>query len=97
MELYGFLSDIKALAGMLYDANPKDIVSYPALEDIDFGRGIFLSDKGVAQKKYTDKAFLFILLISPAFLRPLIQSKRHSTSLSRGRSKGFLPNAMSWS
>ena len=58
MELYGFLSDIKALAGMLYDANPKDIVSYPALEDIDFGRGIFLSANGVAQKKYTDKAVL---------------------------------------
>ena len=58
MELYGFLSDIKALAGMLYDANPKDIVSYPALEDIDFGKGIFLSENGVASKKYTDKAVL---------------------------------------
>jgi hypothetical protein len=59
MNLYGFLYDEKALAGMLYDANPRDIVSYPALEDIDFGKGIFVAGNGgVAQNKYTDKAVL---------------------------------------
>ena len=43
MELYGMLSEQKALAGLLYGMNPKTIVSVPAKEEIDFGKGVFLN------------------------------------------------------
>lgn len=43
MELYGMLSEQKALAGLLYGMNPKTIISVPAKEEIDFGKGVFLN------------------------------------------------------
>ena len=43
MNLYGFLSDEKAMAGMLYGMNPKTIVSIPAGENINFGKAVFLN------------------------------------------------------
>lgn len=43
MNLYGHLSDEKAIAGMLYGMNPKTIVSIPAKEVINFGKGVFLN------------------------------------------------------
>src|SRR5574344_486786 len=43
MELYGMLSEQKALAGLLYGMNPKTIVSASAKEEIDFGKGVFLN------------------------------------------------------
>lgn len=48
MNLYGFLSDEKAMAGMLYGLNPKTIVSIPASVNINFGRGVFLNAEKTA-------------------------------------------------
>ena len=58
MNLYGLLSDEKAMAGMLYGMNPKTIVSIPAGENINFGKGVFLNgDKtAVVAKKYNNGA-----------------------------------------
>lgn len=43
MNLYGLLSDEKAMAGLLYGMNPKTIVSVPAGETINFGKGVFFN------------------------------------------------------
>lgn len=58
MNLYGLLSDEKAMAGMLYGMNPKTIVSVPAGENINFGKGVFLNgDKSaVVAGKYSNHA-----------------------------------------
>src|SRR5574344_77576 len=58
MELYGMLSEQKALAGLLYGMNPKTIVSAPAKEEIDFGKGVFLNrDKtALLNGKHANKA-----------------------------------------
>ena len=60
MNLYGLLSDEKAMAGMLYGLNPKTIVSIPAGENINFGKGVFLNaDKtAVVGGKYNNKAVI---------------------------------------
>lgn len=58
MNLYGLLSDEKAMAGMLYGLNPKTIVSVSAGENINFGKGVFLngSKTAVLGGKYNNKA-----------------------------------------
>ena len=58
MELYGMLSEQKALAGLLYGMNPKTIVSAPAKEEIDFGKGVFLNGDKTAllNGKHANKA-----------------------------------------
>jgi hypothetical protein len=58
MNLYGLLSDEKAMAGMLYGLNPKTIVSIPAGEKINYGKGVFLNgDKtAVVAGKYNNNA-----------------------------------------
>ena len=58
MELYGMLSEQKALAGLLYGMNPKTIVSTPAKEEIDFGKGVFLNGDKTAllNGKHANKA-----------------------------------------
>lgn len=58
MNLYGLLSDEKAMVGMLFGMNPKTIVSIPAGENINFGKGVFLNgDKtAVLAGKYKNKA-----------------------------------------
>ena len=58
MELYGMLSEQKALAGLLYGMNPKTIVSVPAKEEIDFGKGVFLNEDKTAllNGKHANKA-----------------------------------------
>ena len=43
MNLYGMLDAEKAMAGLLYGMNPKTIVSIPAKEKINFGKGVFLN------------------------------------------------------
>lgn len=43
MNLYGNLDAEKAMAGMLYGANPKTIVSVVGKETINFGKGVFLN------------------------------------------------------
>lgn len=44
MNLYGYVSDEKALAGMLYGMNPKSVITYPAGAEVAFGKGIFLKN-----------------------------------------------------
>jgi hypothetical protein len=58
MELYGMLSEQKALAGLLFGMNPKTIVSAPAKEEIDFGKGVFLNGDKTAllNGKHANKA-----------------------------------------
>jgi len=58
MNLYGLLSDEKAMAGMLFGMNPKTIVSIPAGENINFGKGVFLNGDKTALLggKYNNKA-----------------------------------------
>lgn len=58
MNLYGNLEDEKALAGLLYGMNPKTIVSIPAKENINFGKGIFLNGEknAVLNGKHKNKA-----------------------------------------
>lgn len=60
MNLYGLLSDEKAMAGMLYGMNPKTIVSIPAGENINFGKGVFLNavKNAVLAGKYNDNAVI---------------------------------------
>lgn len=58
MNLYGNLEDEKAIAGMLYGMNPKTIVSVPAGETINFGKGVFYNDdrSDVLAGKWNNKA-----------------------------------------
>lgn len=58
MNLYGHLSDEKAMCGMLYGVNPKTIVSIPAGENISFGKGVFLNGAktAVVGGKYSNHA-----------------------------------------
>ena len=58
MNLYGKLSDEKAMCGMLYGVNPKTIVSIPAGENISFGKGVFLNGAKTAllNGKHNNKA-----------------------------------------
>ena len=60
MNLYGLLSNEKAMAGMLYGMNPKTIVSVPAGENINFGKAVFLNaDKSaLVGGKYNNKAVI---------------------------------------
>jgi hypothetical protein len=60
MNLYGFLSDEKAMAGMLYGMNPKTIVSAPAGENIHYGKGVFFNAEKTALLggKYNNKAVI---------------------------------------
>ena len=60
MNLYGLLSDEKAMAGMLYGMNPKTIVSFPAGETINFGKAVFFNgDKtAVVGGKYNNNAVI---------------------------------------
>lgn len=58
MNLYGFMSDIKALAGMLFGMNPKSVITYSAVESVDYGKGLFMADGGVSNKKNDNKAEL---------------------------------------
>jgi len=43
MNLYGLLSEEKAMGGLLYGMNPKTIVSIVAKEVINFGKAVFLN------------------------------------------------------
>ena len=58
MNLYGNLDAEKAMAGMLYGANPNTIVSVTAKETINFGKGVFLngSKAAVLNGKHNNKA-----------------------------------------
>jgi len=60
MNLYGLLSDEKAMAGMLYGMNPKTIVSIPAGENIAFGKAVFLNGTKTAVMggKYNNHAVI---------------------------------------
>lgn len=60
MNLYGNLADEKAIDGMLYGMNPKTIVTYPAGEEINFGKGVFFNkDKtAVVGGKYNNNAVI---------------------------------------
>lgn len=58
MNLYGFMSDIKALAGMLFGMNPKSVITYSAVECVDYGKGLFMANGGVSNKKNDNKAEL---------------------------------------
>ena len=60
MNLYGLLSNEKAMAGMLYGLNPKTIVSVPASENINYGKGVFFNAEKTALVggKYSNKAVI---------------------------------------
>lgn len=60
MNLYGLLSDEKAMAGLLYGMNPKTIVSVPAGENINFGKGVFFNAEKTAlvSGKHNNKAVI---------------------------------------
>ena len=60
MNLYGFLEDEKAMAGLLYGMNPKTIVSVPAGETINFGKGVFYNGNRTAllNGKHNNKAVI---------------------------------------
>lgn len=62
MNLYGLLSNEKAMAGMLYGMNPKTIVSAPAGENINYGKGVFFNAEKTALVggKYNNKAVIDI-------------------------------------
>ena len=63
MELYGMLSEQKALAGMLFGMNPKSVITYIANGAVNYGMGLFMKDGKVANKKYNNKAVLIYQLI----------------------------------
>lgn len=58
MKLYGNLDAEKAMAGMLYGANPNTIVSVTAKEPINFGKGVFFNGNrnAVLNGKHANKA-----------------------------------------
>lgn len=58
MNLYGNLDAEKAMAGMLYGANPNTIVSVTAKEKINFGKGVFFNGNrnAVLNGKHANKA-----------------------------------------
>lgn len=58
MNLYGNLDAEKAMAGLLYGMNPKTIVSIPAKEVINYGKGVFLngSKDALLNGKHKNKA-----------------------------------------
>lgn len=58
MNLYGLLSEEKAMAGLLYGMNPKTIVSIVAKEVINFGKAVFLNGDKTAllNGKHKNKA-----------------------------------------
>ena len=58
MNLYGQLSDEKAMAGMLYGVNPKTIVSFITKEIVNFGKGVFLNGakNALLNGKHNNKA-----------------------------------------
>jgi hypothetical protein len=57
MNLYGNLDAEKAMAGLLYGANPNTIVSVAAKEIINFGKGVFFngSRNAVLNGKHNNK------------------------------------------
>ncbi len=58
MNLYGFLGEEKAMAGLLYGMNPKTIVSIIGKEKINFGKAVFLTaaKNAVLNGKHNNKA-----------------------------------------
>lgn len=58
MNLYGFVSDVKALAGMLFGMNPKTVITYVANDAVDYGRGLFMKDGKVVDSKLNNKAVI---------------------------------------
>lgn len=58
MDLYGLLSEEKAMAGLLYGMNPKTIVSIIGKEVINFGKGVFLNGakNALLNGKHNNKA-----------------------------------------
>lgn len=58
MNLYGMLSDKKALAGMLFGMNPKSIITYPASTTVAFGKGVFLNNGAVSNTKGASGVFV---------------------------------------
>lgn len=58
MNLYGMLSEEKAMAGLLYGLNPSTIVSIVAKEVINFGKAVFLNGAKTAllNGKHKNKA-----------------------------------------
>lgn len=51
MELYGFVSDTKAIPGLLYGVNPKSVITYSADGEVEFGLGLFAKDGQVKNEK----------------------------------------------
>lgn len=68
MDLYGNLSDQPAMAGMLYGMNPKTIVSHPAQENINFGKGVFWNKNknGLLNGKHSNVALIDLSAYSTA-------------------------------
>lgn len=66
MNLYGFLSDVKAIAGMLFGMNPKSIISYMANETVNYGKALFMKDGKVANTKVNNKATVDITAYTTA-------------------------------
>lgn len=58
MNLYGNLDGEKAMAGLLYGMNPKTIVSAPAKEVINYGKGVFFNGEknAILNGKHKNKA-----------------------------------------
>lgn len=58
MNLYGFLGEEKAMAGLLYGMNPKTIVSIIGKEIINYGKGVFLNGakNALLNGKHNNKA-----------------------------------------
>lgn len=50
MELYGNQEEQVAFAGMLYGMNPKTVVTYPAKQDIKFGKGVIVNPDGTVKE-----------------------------------------------
>ena len=55
MNLYGQISDEKAVAGLLYGMNPKSVITYVADGEVAYGKALFQKDgtvKNVSAEGY---------------------------------------------
>lgn len=64
MNLYGKVSDIKALPGMLYGMNPKSIITYPAGAEIAFGKGLFMDSEGKVSNTKASGKYMGVALFT---------------------------------
>lgn len=58
MELYGNVSDKKAIAGLLFGMNPKSVITYIANGVVNYGKGLFMLNGKVSNTKMNNKAVL---------------------------------------